>query len=158
MQTLITPERVFRLAFSADELLSPSVILLSDIVAVEERHIRPIVGEALYAALAEGRYTELMEEYVAPAIAAWTRYAIEPLLGNRCSSCLVGERHDFNATTTAHNVRLSALQRSLRHTAQTLSRRLGDYLNRNASAIAEYDAENNPLNRCSINGDIIQTH
>lgn len=66
MKTLITPESVFRLAFSRDELLSPSVVMPSDIVAVEERHIRPVVGEALYSALAEGRYADLMEEYVAP--------------------------------------------------------------------------------------------
>ena len=147
MKTLITPESVFRLAFSADELLAPSVVMPSDIVAVEERHIRPVVGEALYGALAEGRYADLMEEYVAPAIAAWVRYAIQPLLGHRCSSCLVSEG----------NVRMAALQHNLRHTAQSLSRRLGDYLNSHSTDFAEYDPDKNPLNRCSINGDIVQT-
>lgn len=157
MKTLITPESVFRLAFSRDELLSPSVVMPSDIVAVEERHIRPVVGEALYDALAVGRYADLMEEYVAPAIAAWVRYAIQPLLGHRCSSCLVSEGNDFYNATTADNVRLSALQRNLRHTAQTLSRRLGDYLNSHSADFAEYNPDKNPLNRCSINGDIVQT-
>lgn len=158
MKTLISPERVFRLAFSVDELLSPSVVMPSDIVAVEERHIRPVVGEALYDALADGHYTDLMEEYVAPTIAAWVRYAIQPLLGHRCSSCLVSDGNDFYNATTADNVRMSALQRNLRHTAQTLSRRLGDYLNAHSADFAEYNPDENPLNRCSINGDIVQTH
>lgn len=158
MQTLISPERVFRLAFTADEMLTPSVILPADILAVEERHLRPIIGEALYAALAEGRYAELLEEYVAPAVAAWTRYAVQPLLGHRCSSCLVSDGNDFYNATTADNVRMAALQRHLRHTAQTLSRRLGDYLNNHSADFAEYDPDENPLNRCSINGDIVQTY
>ena len=62
----------------------------SDIVAVEERHIRPVVGEALYGALAEGRYADLMEEYVAPAIAAWgtatyTAYISDNIITYTCN-------------------------------------------------------------------------
>lgn len=158
MKTLVTSEEVFRLAFSSDELLSPSVVMPTDIVAVEARHIRPILGDELYTALAEGSYPDLRDEYVAPAIAAWVRYAIQPLLGDRCSSCLVSERDDYYNATTADNVRMSVLQRTLRHTAQTLSRRLGDYLNTHSGDFAEYDPNKNPLNRCSINGDIIQTY
>lgn len=158
MKTLVTSEEVFRLAFSSDELLSPSVVMPTDIVAVEARHIRPILGDELYTALAEGSYPDLRDEYVAPAIAAWVRYAIQPLLGDRCSSCLVSERDDFYNATTADNVRMSVLQRTLRHTAQTLSHRLGDYLNAHSADFAEYDPNKNPLNRCSINGDIIQTY
>lgn len=157
MQTLISPEQVFRLAFSTDEMLASDIILRTDIVAAEQRYIRPILGKALYDALATGDYADLMEDYVAPAIAAWTRYAIQPLLGQRCSSCVVSDGNDYYNATTADNVRMATLQRTLRTTAQTLSRRLGDYLNSHSAEIAEYDPKLNPLNRCSIYGDIVQS-
>jgi ABC-type oligopeptide transport system ATPase subunit len=46
--------------------------------------------------------------------------------------------------------------RSLRRKASTLLRRLSDHLNASGGDYAEYNPKNNPLNHCSIYGDIIQ--
>lgn len=156
MDTIITPQQVIDLAFSANELLASSIITEADIVEAEYCYVRPIIGDELCQMLIDGNYMELASRYVAPAIAAWTRYMVQPLLEQRCSACLTDDNHSIYDSTTAGNNRQRALLRTLRRKASVLSRRLSDYLNENRDMYPEYVPANNPLNRCSINGDIIQ--
>lgn len=158
METLINREEVISLAFSPHELILESVITQSDIAEAEHRYLLPVIGEPLALALYAGDYPSLMSEYVAPAVAAWVRYVVQPLLGQRCTPCLTDDGNDFYNATTADNVRLERLQHTLRHKASTLTRRLSDYLNANAEQYPEFDPKHNVLNRCSIDGDIIQTY
>lgn len=150
MTTLITPYDVIIHAYSDNEMQTPSAILHSDIAEAESRYITPILGKSLVARLYEGGYTSLLEEYVAPALAAWTRYAIEHVAHLRCIAC-----HDDN-TTTANNERHHTTLRALRQRARSLSRRLSDHLNNHGDDYTEYNPNENPLNRCFIDGDIIQ--
>lgn len=156
METIITPQQVIDHAFSANELLTPSVITEADIAEAEYCYVRPILGEGLWRMLVDGDYEELTIHYVAPAIAAWTRYLVQPLLEQRCSACLTDDNRSIYDSTTAGNNRQRGVQRTLRRKASILSKRLSDYLNNNKDMYPEYVSENNPLNRCSINGDIIQ--
>ena len=142
MRTLITAEQVFSLAFTSEESYNVSVITASDIGEVENRYLIPIIGENFYNAMRLGEYDDLVEERVAPMVAAWVRYTIEPLLASR--SCLY---HD-------ERMRL----RALRDKAVVLTRRLVNYLNANSVAFDEYDPDSNPLNRCFIYGNIIQVY
>lgn len=150
MTTLITPYDVIIHAYSDNELQTPAAILHSDIAEAESRHIAPILGKSLISRLYEGGYTTLLEEYVAPALAAWTRYALEYVAHLRCTGC-----HNDNSSS-ANNERQQTTLRALRQKARTLSRRLSDHLNDHSDDYAEYDPNNNPLNRCFIDGDIIQ--
>lgn len=150
MQRLITPSDVLRLAYSSEELLTSSIILDIDIIEAEQNHILPILGEGLMARLGNGEYQELMSEYVAPALAMWTRYNVELVAHHRSAMC-----HN-ERPTTADNERLRTTLRALRNKASTLTRRLSDHLNANGDDYPDYKAENNPLNRCFIYGDIIQ--
>lgn len=156
MKTLITNEDVIALAFSQNELRSPSIITKADITEAESRYIDPILGAELRKALDEGNYPELLNGYVAPAIAAWTRCLVQPLLANRCEACLSSDETSVYESTTAGNNRLGAVLCTLRRKASILSRRLSSHLNTHSETYAEYNPALNPLNRCSIDGDIVQ--
>ena len=150
MKNLITAKQVVELAFGGDELAHRELIAECDIVEAEERYIRPVIGDGLYEALASGDYEELMTEYVAPALAAWCRYVVEPLIEHRCSLC--------GDVSAAHNVRQEVVMRHLARRASTLTRRLSRYLNANSDKFPEYNPKSNPLNRCSIYGSIVQVY
>lgn len=140
------------MAFSREELVHRDVITELDIAEAESRYIRPILGEALAEAIASGSYEELRANYVAPALAAWCRYVVEPLLVSRCR-----ELH-YDDVSSAENEHLRGVVRSLRRKASTLSRRLSDHLNTHGDEYAEYNPKANSLNHCSIYGDIIQVY
>lgn len=147
---LINSEDVLRLAYSSEELLPSTMLLDCDIVEAECRYIEPLVGKALVEALHDGQYTELVDEYVAPALAMWTRYCVEHVAYRRCTAC-----HD-EALSSAQLDHLRLALRALRAKASTLTRRLTDHLNTHGDDYPEYNASNNPQNRCFIYGDIIQ--
>ena len=113
MNRLITPRQVVDLAFGEAEYLSEQAVSDADIVAATSRYVVPIVGEELAERLAEGEYSELLNEYVAPALAAAVRYMIQPLISLRTGdSGLVAPKGDVctrwkSATTVA-----TALSRS----------------------------------------------
>lgn len=151
MKTLTTIEQVMALAFSSEEPYHRSVITPSDIVEVESRHLIPIVGVDLYNAMQQGSYSELVSEYVAPMVAAWTRHNVEPLLASR--TCTI---HSEERITEAMNDQSTRQMQALKHKAVTLTKRLSEHLNSNSSSYAEYNPNNNPLNRCFIYGNIIQ--
>lgn len=150
MNTLITPAEILDSAFSPEELYDVMVITPTDIATAEERYLIPIVGRELYDALLAGEYESLRINYVLPAVAAWTRRIIEPLLASRCGIC-----HDHQPTAAEAEV-LRERCRSLGLKARTLSRRLAKQLNATADDYPEYDPMRNSLNRCSLDGDIVQ--
>lgn len=152
MKTLITPTEVMSLAFSAEEMYNVAVVTDLDIAAAEERYVRPIVGRELYDKLLAGDYPSLKDDYVAPLVATWTRYIVEPLLASRCDVC-----HEAGSTA-AENEATAERCRSLRLRARTLSRALAEHLNSRAEDYPEYNPYANPLNRCSIDGNIVQVY
>ena len=152
MNTLFNPAEVHKVAFSGEELIRADIITQSDIVEAETRYVRPILGEALYEALASSRYGSLRSDYVLPAVAAWCRYVVEPLRDVRCAECCGTDR------TAADNEHLRTVVRALRRKASALSRSLSEHLNSHCEEYVEYNPKNNPLNHCSIYGDIIQVY
>ena len=146
MNTLLTPTEIYNLAFGAEENFNLSSVRESDIAVAESRYLLPIIGEELYAVLMEGDYADMCKEYVAPMVAAWTRYIVEPLLTERC-----GQSHG----TAAVDRRVVA---HLRAMAMTQSRRLSDYLNDHTDEYSEYNPVDNPLNHCTIDGNIVQIY
>ncbi len=152
MKSLVSPEEVVSVAFAADYEVTSSNITTLDVLATESRFLLPLLGTALYDKLLGGGYPELLSDYVVPQVAAWTRYAVEPLLA---------ERFDFDRSKDYSEADYSMnrqLLMQLRSTAQAMSRRLTDYLNANAESIPEYDADANPLNHCIMYGDVVQVY
>lgn len=148
MNILTNAKELFALAFGKEEAYNVAVITENDILVAESRHVCPVLGEALVAALARGEYEALRSDYVVPAVAAWVRYIVEPHLAERCSHC--------SATSSKDEELLGLRLAHLRRHAQSLTRRLSDVLNRNEASYAEHNPEVNPLNHCSIDGGIVQ--
>lgn len=146
MKTIITPEELLCYIFTAEENYNSSMVTEVDIAIVESRHLLPIIGEALYNRLLSSGYPELMKEYVAPMLGAWVRYNIAPMLSERC-----GLDHGADPVDDTR-------QFYLRSAALSLSRRLSDYLNTKCDSIPEYNPCDNPLNHCSIDGNIVQIY
>lgn len=153
MKTLISAEKIAPLIFTRDEPYGTVTITATDIAEAESHYLLPIVGNELYNAMLSGGYTELVDEYVAPMVAAWVRYIIEPHLTTRC--CIT---HSERNITIAMNENSKRVLRALRDKAATLSCRLSDHLNANSAEYVEYNPSENPLNRCFIYGDIIQVY
>ena len=151
MNTLITAQRAYALAFSSEEPYGASAITEVDIAEAESRYLLPIIGEELYNALAS--YSMLKTEYVEPMVAAWVRYIVEPHLATRCCSCYAEGR-----ITEAVNDHTERVMRALREKARALTRRLSDHLNAHSADYAEYNPQTNPLNRCFIHGNIVQVY
>jgi hypothetical protein len=151
MNTLITAERAYALAFSSEEPYSPSAITETDIAEAESRYLMPILGEELYNTL--DSHNRLKTEYVEPMVAAWVRYIVEPHLAMRCCPCYAEGR-----VTEAVNQHRERVMRALREKAVALTRRLSDHLNAHSADYAEYNPETNPLNRCFIYGNIVQVY
>ncbi|MBQ6612222.1 MAG: hypothetical protein IIX19_00695 [Alistipes sp.] len=150
MNRIFKPSDIVSYAFSSEELVHKGVITMCDIVEVGERYLRPILGDNLIEAIATGQYPELKTNYILPAVAAWCRYVVEPLIASRCSLC--------DDLSSADNERLAMIMPHLRNKASALTRRLSRYLDAHGDMFSEYNPKSNPLNRCSIYGSIIQIH
>ena len=146
MKTILTPLQIYNLVFSTEENCNPSAINEADIAIAESRYLLPIVGEALYKMLVNGGYYELHANYVEPMLSAWVRYLVEPLLAERC-----GISH---GVTSVDDTVLSRLKMI----AMEQSRRLSDHLNSHVDEYPEYNPIDNPLNHCSIDGNIVQIY
>ena len=146
MTTIITPTDVYDLAFSIEENYNVSVVKESDIAIAESRYLLPVVGEDLYSKLINGGYYDLRVNYVVPMLSAWTRYIVEPIMVERCGY----------ESSAAYNEVRKVIYRRLRGIARSLSRQLSNYLNAHCDEFPEYNPADNPLNHCSIDGDVVQ--
>lgn len=155
MKTLITPAQVLRLAFADAAYVAPGSITELDIASVEQRHIVPLVGQALYDKLLAGAYTPLRNEYLATASALLTRVAMQPRLNVRTDAAGTAVPKSQGAQP-AGEAALRELQKSLRHQARGLLRRASEYLQAHAQQFPEYDPHRDILNRCSTDGGLVQ--
>ncbi|MBO5875044.1 MAG: hypothetical protein J6Q20_00795 [Alistipes sp.] len=155
-QTLITPEQVASLAFNDGECFDATTISSLDIAVAEERHVVAVVGPEMYEAMRSGRYADFCEEYVAPVVALRTRLLMLPSMVARSGRFGVSVPASSSLKSPSEN-QTRMLERSLREKARTLQRRMSRYLNDNAQRFAEYDPSRNVLNRCSNDGNFVQT-
>lgn len=156
MNTLITPAQVVALAFADGEYLAPETVTQGDIAAAEQRYIVPVVGRRLYEKLLAGAHAGFTTEYLAAPAALFTRIALQPRLDVRTGQCgTVAPKS--TAYQPAGTQALRDLQRSLRRQARTLLRRAAAHLEANAAEFPEYDPRENILNRCTTDGNFVQT-
>ena len=157
MKTLITNNDVVALAFDGAEYVAPQSITAADIAAATARFITPIVGKPLFAAFCEGRYPDLPEEYVAPALAMGVRVTVQPSLNVRLTTA--GLTAPSSTTSSPPSVEASAaLANSLAKRLRYLCLRLSQHRDEGCEEYAEYDSDKNPLNRCCIYGGVVQVH
>ncbi len=155
MKKLITNEQVISLAFGDGEYLSPEAVLDSDIVAATSRYIIPVVGTELYEALLNGSHTELLNDFIAPALAMAARTMIQPALNVRTGQLGLQISSTLRADSSTKTA-MQTLQKSLRNRRQTLLKRLSNHLKNHASEFAEYNPNNDAMQKCSIDGGFVQ--
>lgn len=156
MQTLITPAVVIERAFRDGEYIAPETIDESSIVAAQESYIRPMTGDALYEKLLEGLHAGFVDEYLAAPLALYVRCLMAPQLDIRHGQAgTLQPRSDTFTAASGEAMRRS--HRTLLKNARRLLRRASDYLDRHAGEFPDYDPMSNILNRCSIDGEFVQT-
>lgn len=155
MQTLITPAAVVERAFSDGEYIAPETVSEAAIVAAQESYLRPVVGVALYERLLAGDHADFTDEYLAAPLALYVRYLLAPQLDLRHGqNGTVQPRSDHFTAATDPTLRRS--RRTLLQSARRLLRRASDYLESHAAEFPLYDPQANILNRCSIDGKLVQ--
>lgn len=156
MKTLITPLQALRLAFGADEYLPPDTVRTDDIAAACERYIVPVVGRPLYEKLLAGSYPAFTADYLAAATALFTRIVVQPRLDVRTGRCGTAAPRSTDMQPADAAAR-RAVMRSLRTQARTLLRGASEYLAAHPAEFPEYDPDRDILNRCSTDGNLVQT-
>lgn len=155
MKTLLTPVQVLRLAFGAGEPLPPETLSEADIAAAESRYLRPVLGPALHDRLLEGAYAPFTADYLAPALACWTRLLVQPRLDLRTARIgTLAPRGDEGEAPSDEALRYR--RRALRLQARSLLRRATAYLDAHRAEYPEYDPDRNPMNRCTTDGGFVQ--
>lgn len=154
MKPLISSQRVVELAFVDGEWCDPACIAPALVTTAVERYLRPVAGAELLAALAAGRYPELLDAYVAPALAWFVRLSLLPLAAVHTAPFgVVQPRTDRFVAATGRQT--AAARRIVRTTARTLLRGLSRHLRIHAADYPEYDPSADVLTRCSIHGDLV---
>ena len=148
MNTLITPAQAVALAFADGEYLAPE--------SVTQSYLVPVIGRLLYEKLLSGSHAGFTTEYLAAPAALFTRIALQPRLDVRTGQCGTVAPKSA-AYQPAGTQALRELQRSLRRQARTLLRRAAEHLETHAAEFPEYDPHKNILNRCTTDGNFVQT-
>lgn len=153
MKTLITEAEVATLAFSGGANVKPELITPAAIMASQQRFLRPLLG-ALYTALEQDKYPELLDEWVKPVLAQWVKYSIMPAIAaqvGRLGLVQFGGA-DFECADDKAVVRLI---RRLHADAMALSRAMIIHIETSGNLYPEYDPRENVVNRISITGGIV---
>lgn len=82
MKTMMTVAEVVQTAFG-DAELPEGVLSEQDVRSAQLRHLAPALGRAMYGAVLEGRYAELADEWLKPALALFVKAAVLPSLMQR---------------------------------------------------------------------------
>ena len=153
-KSIISSAEVIATAFADGGYLPAETISKADIISATDRWVRPVVGQALLDAVAEGRYGELKENYLLPAVAYYTRYLVQPRLNSATSGLGLTVASGSSRKAADRSAR-EELQRALKISARAALRRLSDYLDEQAEQFTEYDARKNILHHCCLDGGFV---
>lgn len=151
---LLTPGEVIRLAFAGGDYVPETEVGPALIATAQYKFIRPVLGAPLIARMAQGAYPELLEGFVAPALALYVRLLMLPSMAAHAGA------HGVTSLRTAtclpaDGQALSRLRRQTRSDAAALLRRAVERIEAGAQDYPEYDARANVLHRCTMAGDLI---
>lgn len=106
---------------------------------------------------ARGGYPQLLDDYVAPALAACVRLSVQPMLDIRTGPYgSTAPRSD--CFEPADEEQCTARLRALRRRARTLLHRMSEWLDAHAGEHPEYQPRENIFKRCTIDGNLVQIH
>lgn len=151
MKTIMTSRQVAELVFPRTQ--NPDFVPQSTVAAAEQKFIEPVLN-GLYAAMVDGRYPELAEEYVRPALALYVKYLMLPTLAAQAGSLGVIQPRGTNFEA-ADSSALHALRRRTRADALALMRRAVSRVESAPSEYPEYDPGRNVLRRVAMDSNVV---
>ncbi len=128
--SIIDPAEVRTLAFSDVAGVPEEMLSEENIKFAISRFVAPVVGHSLLEAISLGEYEEIKSPYLQSSIAFYVRYISA-----------------YDSTSEVMHI----LERA-RHYLKQLSATLES----NSSSYPEYNGAENILNRCRINGGLVQ--
>lgn len=132
--------QVVELAFSAGNSVSPASIKETKIVVAQEKYLRPELG-GLYDAVLDGKYPDLLDNYLRPALAHYVRYAIIPDLSIRLSDKGV-QTHFSEHASVATDAQRDELRRQDKEDADILLALAVRHIAANPDRYPEYTPQN----------------
>lgn len=153
MKTIMTVAEVEQIAFG-DVALPEGCLSERDVQVAQLRYLAPSLGEEMYAAVLAGRYTELADEWLKPALALFVKAAVLPSLALRVGAAGVvrygGETFDAAAAED-----VAAWSRRVRCDANTLLDAARRQMAADPEAYPEYDPQGDVRCRTSIAGGVV---
>ena len=154
MQNLISSQMVAEQAFAPlDHVTSDDVNELTIAVA-QERYIVPVLGAAMVEAMIGGAYSELADEWVAPALALYTRVLMLPALALRVGSAGVSRSANQYLDAATEN-ELRSLRRTALAQAATLLQKAVTTIESDPDSYPEYDSRQNIWHSCRTDGGVV---
>ena len=152
MKLLITPAEVVALAFTSDGRVRPSQIAETEIAVAQEKYFVSVFG-ALFEAMLEGKYAELAEEWIKPALAEFVKSRVVMTLGVVTASGVV--THNLDTAQSAPSDQRVLVARQAFDRAKMLRAKAVSMVEANAANYPEYDSRKNILHKICCEGGII---
>ena len=153
MKTMMTVAEVVQTAVG-DAGLCEGVLSEQDVRSAQLRHLAPALGRAMYGAVLEGRYAELADEWLKPALALFVKAAVLPSLMQRVGAAGV-VRYGGETFEAASDAAVVAWSRRVRRDAATLLDAARRQMAADPAAYPEYDPAEDVHCRTSIAGGVV---
>lgn len=154
MKILITPAEVAVKAFGGEENISVELITETAILAAQKRYILPVLGKPLWAALERGEYSELLSDWVKPALALYVKYSVLPAVAAQTGALGV-VRYSGEGFVPADDKSFQRMLRGVRIEADALLDATAEFIESALVFFPEYNSTENIRNNISIIGGVV---
>lgn len=154
MKTLITAAEVVDLAFGGTSNLCPEEVSEATILAAQRKFLLPVFGATLLEEMLAGDHSDLVEDYVKPALALYVKRLLLPALAARVGTAgVVRYVGDGIAEVDAPTFR--RLLRRTKADADTIVDAIVDYVELNAENFPSYSPSGNIRYSVNIDSGIV---
>lgn len=154
MKLLITPAEIAEMAFGGVENVASGALGEGTIASAQNRYVKPVLGAGLYAALEQGRYPELLDEWIKPALAQFVKFTVLPSLSAQIGTLGV-VMYEGVGFTPADKEAVKLLLRRVRTDAESLLAAAVDHIESVPAKYPEYVENENVKNRVSMIGGVM---
>lgn len=124
------------------------------IIAAQSRFIKPVLGNRLYDAIEAGKYNDLTEQLLKPALAMYAYYLAIPSIAFRTGNLGV-VRFKSDYYSPADHEAILRLRKAVRSEAESGMQLLVEHIETNIDMFPEYDRAQNIKHRISITGGLV---
>ncbi len=153
MKLMISAREVIEIAFAGTEHVREELISETRIELAQQRFLKPALG-GLYNAVAEGKYPDLLFDYLKAPLALYVKYLILPELSAQATSQGVVQYKNEHMTPASATT-LALARRKVRNDARILLDRALTHIVAHPECYPEFDSVRDAAIRTSMRGGII---